>query len=51
MKVGIVGASGYAGELLVKLLLAHPHVRLAAVTSRTHAGKPLAQVIPARPRR
>jgi N-acetyl-gamma-glutamyl-phosphate reductase len=47
MKVGIVGASGYSGELLVKLLLAHPHVTLTAVTSRTHAGKPLAQVIPA----
>ena len=46
MKVGIIGASGYSGELLVKLLLAHPAVTLAAVTSRTHAGKPLAQVIP-----
>jgi len=46
MKVGIVGASGYAGETLVKLLLGHPGVELAAVTSRTHAGKPLAQVIP-----
>ncbi len=47
MKVGIVGASGYSGEVLVKLLLAHPRVELAAVTSRTHAGKPLSQVIPA----
>jgi N-acetyl-gamma-glutamyl-phosphate reductase len=47
MKVGIVGASGYSGEVLVKLLLAHPRVTLAAVTSRTHAGKPLAAVIPA----
>ena len=46
MKVGIVGASGYSGEVLVKLLLGHPHVTLAAVTSRTHAGKPLASVIP-----
>ena len=46
MNVGIVGASGYAGEVLVKLLLGHPHARLSAVTSRTHAGKPLAQVIP-----
>jgi N-acetyl-gamma-glutamyl-phosphate reductase len=46
MKVGVVGASGYSGELLVKLLLVHPSVQLAAVTSRTHAGKPLAQVIP-----
>ena len=46
MKVGIVGASGYAGETLVKLLLGHPKVELAAVTSRTHAGKRLSQVIP-----
>ena len=47
MKVGVVGASGYYGETLVKLLLGHPHVTLGAVTSRQHAGKPLAQVIPA----
>ncbi len=47
MKVGIVGASGYSGEVLVKLLLGHPGVTLAAVTSRTHAGKPLASVMPA----
>ena len=47
MKVGIVGASGYSGEVLVKLLLGHPHVTLAVVTSRSNAGKPLASVIPA----
>jgi N-acetyl-gamma-glutamyl-phosphate reductase len=47
MNVGIVGASGYSGEVLVKLLLAHPHVRLAAVTSRQHAGKSVASIIPA----
>ena len=47
MNVGIVGASGYSGEVLVKLLLAHPHVRLAAVTSRQHAGKPVSAIIPA----
>jgi len=47
MKVGIVGAAGYSGEVLVKLLLAHPHVTLAAVTSRQHAGKPLSALIPA----
>ncbi|OAM87842.1 N-acetyl-gamma-glutamyl-phosphate reductase [Termitidicoccus mucosus] len=46
MKAGIIGASGYSGELLVKLLLAHPRVELAAVTSRSQAGKPLAKVIP-----
>lgn len=47
MKVGVIGASGYSGELLVKLLLSHPHVQLAAVTSRSNAGKALASVIPA----
>ena len=47
MKVGIVGASGYSGEVLVRLLLGHPHATLAAVTSRQHAGQPLSAVIPA----
>lgn len=46
MKVGIVGASGYSGEVLVKLLLGHPNVKLSAITSRSNAGKPLASVIP-----
>ena len=46
MKVGIVGAAGYTGEALVKLLLGHPKVKLTTVTSRTHAGKPLSKVIP-----
>ncbi len=44
--VAIVGASGYAGEELVRLLLAHPHVDLTAVTSRQFAGKSLAEVFP-----
>jgi N-acetyl-gamma-glutamyl-phosphate reductase len=47
MNVGVVGASGYSGETLVRLLLGHPRVTLSAVTSRQHAGRPLAQVIPA----
>lgn len=47
MKVGIVGASGYSGEVLVRLLLGHPRVTLAAVTSRSQAGKRLSAVIPA----
>jgi N-acetyl-gamma-glutamyl-phosphate reductase len=47
MKVGIVGASGYSGEVLVRLLLGHPRVTLAAVTSRSQVGKPLSAVIPA----
>jgi len=47
MNVGIVGASGYSGEVLVKTLLGHPQVKLTAVTSRQHAGKPVSQLIPA----
>ena len=45
-KVAIVGASGYSGEELVKLLLSHPHAELVAVTSRQYAGQTLAQVFP-----
>lgn len=45
-KVAIVGASGYSGEELVKLLLNHPHAELVAVTSRQYAGQTLAQVFP-----
>ena len=46
VKVGIVGASGYSGEELVRLLLAHPHAELTAVTSRQYAGQTLAQIFP-----
>jgi len=45
-KVAIVGASGYSGEVLVQLLLNHPHAELVAVTSRQNAGQKLAQVFP-----
>ncbi|MBM3831690.1 MAG: N-acetyl-gamma-glutamyl-phosphate reductase [Verrucomicrobia bacterium] len=45
-KVGIVGASGYAGEDLVRLLLGHPQADLVAVTSRQYAGQTLGQVFP-----
>ena len=45
-KVAIVGASGYSGEELVKLLLHHPQAELVAVTSRQNAGQSLAQVFP-----
>src|SRR5207244_5316040 len=45
-KVAVVGASGYTGEELVRLLLAHPHVDLVAATSRQLAGKALSQVCP-----
>lgn len=46
VRVAIVGASGYSGEELVRLLLGHPHVELTAVTSRQQAGQTLAAVFP-----
>ena len=46
MKAAIVGASGYSGEELVRLLARHPSLELAAVTSRTLAGKRLAEHMP-----
>ena len=46
VKVGVIGASGYSGEELVRLLLRHPQVELTAVTSRQYAGQTVAQVFP-----
>ena len=44
--VAVVGASGYSGEELVRLLLGHPQAQLTAVTSRQHAGQSLAKIFP-----
>lgn len=44
--VGIVGASGYAGGELVRILLGHPRARLVCASSRTHAGKEVGEVFP-----
>jgi len=45
-KVAIVGASGYSGEELIRILLSHPHAELSAVTSRQYAGQTVAQIFP-----
>lgn len=46
MKVGIIGATGYSGEWLVRLLSRHPRAELALVASRSQVGKTLDQVMP-----
>lgn len=46
VKVAVVGASGYSGEELVRLLVSHPRVELVAVTSRQLAGQTLGSVFP-----
>ena len=46
IKAAILGASGYTGSNLVRLLLAHPQVDLVAITSRSNVGTPVAKVFP-----
>lgn len=46
VKVGIIGASGYTGVELARILARHPGVELALVTSRKHQGRPLGAVFP-----
>ncbi|HWB61121.1 MAG TPA: N-acetyl-gamma-glutamyl-phosphate reductase [Chthoniobacteraceae bacterium] len=45
-KIAVVGASGYSGEELIRLLQNHAGVELACVTSRQHAGKALGAIFP-----
>lgn len=46
MKTGVVGASGYTGSELVKLLDEHPTFECSLVTSRQHQGETLADLYP-----
>lgn len=46
MKVSIVGASGYGGGELLRLLLNHPHVEVCQCTSERFAGKPVTRLHP-----
>ena len=49
ISVGIVGATGYTGVELLRLLASHPQVEIAAVTSRADAGTPVVGIIPSLP--
>jgi N-acetyl-gamma-glutamyl-phosphate reductase len=44
--VGIVGATGYTGVELLRLLAFHPEVELKMITSRGEAGKPVSELFP-----
>lgn len=46
IRAAVLGASGYTGGELVRLLLGHPQISLAAATSRRHRGEYLYQVHP-----
>lgn len=47
LRVAIVGAAGYAGAELTRLLLAHPSFELVTVTSTSDAGRGVSELYPA----
>jgi N-acetyl-gamma-glutamyl-phosphate reductase len=46
VNVGIVGATGYAGEELIGLLLRHPQARIADISAKIDKPKNIAQIFP-----
>lgn len=45
-RVAVLGASGYSGQEFVRLALGHDGVKIAALVSREHAGRPAAELMP-----
>lgn len=46
IRTGIIGAAGYTGGELLRLLLLHPHAEIAFLHSRSQAGQPVYQTHP-----
>ena len=46
IKIGIVGGTGYTGVELLRILAQHPNAQLTAITSRSEAGMPVADMFP-----
>ena len=46
MKAGIIGASGYTGAELLRLLAGHPEIEVAVVTAHAHAGQVVGEHTP-----
>ncbi|MGE5581846.1 MAG: N-acetyl-gamma-glutamyl-phosphate reductase [Bacillota bacterium] len=44
VKIGIIGATGYAGGELIRILSQHPEAEITAITSRTNEGKKLEEI-------
>ncbi len=45
-KVGIIGATGYTGLVLISTLLPHPEIKITLVTSNTYKGKKISEIFP-----
>ena len=46
MNIGVVGASGYAGGELLRLLAFHPHFKVTAITAHSNAGEQITSIHP-----
>ncbi len=46
IRVGVAGATGYAGAELVRILAGHPEVKVTVLTSRQYAGVPFHRIYP-----
>ena len=46
IKIGIIGGTGYTGVELLRLLVVHPHADVVLITSRSEAGRPVADLFP-----
>ena len=46
IRTAVVGGTGYTGVELLRLLAGHPGVELAVITSRSEAGRPVAELFP-----
>ena len=45
-KIGVLGASGYTGSELVRMLLRHPRAEIVLLTAERSAGKKMREVFP-----
>jgi len=45
-KIGVIGATGYTGSELVRILLGHPEVEVSVITSESHQGERFSDIHP-----
>ena len=46
IKIAILGASGYTGSELIRILINHPHVEIAALIANSNSGQKISQLYP-----
>jgi N-acetyl-gamma-glutamyl-phosphate reductase len=44
--IGIIGATGYTGLVLISTMLSHPQARISLLTSNTYKGKKISDIFP-----